>query len=106
MAVVITKENIKTEINQSQKPVIIKVHAAWCGPCQQMNPIFDELEKEFSNAYVFAELNVDDARDISIQYGITSVPTFLFIKNGEVMGRETGFINKDDLINKMNEYLG
>ena len=71
-----------------------------------MQPIFDELEKEFSNAYTFAKLNVDDARDISIQYGITSVPTFLFIKNGEVVGRETGFINKDDLINKMNEYLG
>ncbi len=106
MAVVITKENLETEINQSQKPVIVKVYATWCGPCQQMNPIFDELEKEFSNAYAFAELNVDDARDISIQYGITSVPTFLFIKNGEVVGRETGFINKDDLINKINEYLG
>ena len=106
MAVIITKENIEAEINKSSNPVIVKVYATWCGPCQQMKPIFDELEKEFSNAYTFAELNVDNARDISIQYGITSVPTFLFIKNGEVMGRETGFINKDDLINKMNEYLG
>ncbi len=106
MAVVITKENIEGEINQSSKPVILEVYATWCGPCQQMKPIFDELEKEFSNAYTFAELNVDNARDISIQYSITSVPTFLFIKNGEVVGRETGFINKDDLINKMNEYLG
>ncbi len=106
MSVVITKENIETEINQSSKPVIVKVFATWCGPCQQMQPILDELEKEFSNAYTFAELNVDDARDISIQYGITSVPTFLFIKNGEVVGRETGFISKNDLINKMNEYLG
>jgi len=106
MAIIITKENIEAEINQSSKPALVKVYATWCGPCQQMKPIFNELEKEFSNVYTFAELNVDDERDISIQYSITSVPTFLFIKNGEVVGRETGFINKDDLINKMNEYLG
>jgi len=106
MAVVITKENVDAEIKKSSKPVIVKVYATWCGPCQQMKPIFDELEKELSNNYHFAELNVDDARDISIEYGITSVPTFLFIKNGEVKGRETGFMSKDTVIDKINEYLG
>lgn len=106
MAIEITKENIEAELTKSSKPVIVKVHATWCGPCQQMKPIFSEIEKELSGTYKFAELNVDDARDISIQYGITSVPTFLFIKDGNVVGRETGFISKEDFVNKINEYLG
>ena len=104
MALAITKENLD-KINKSPVPVILKVHAAWCGPCQQMKPIFAELEKEMSPAYLFAELNVDDARDVSIQYGITSVPTLLFFKNGEIVGRETGYMSKDALIDKINEYL-
>ena len=106
MSTTITKNNIESVIIKSEKPSIIKVFATWCGPCQQMNPIFADLEKELGNTYTFAELNVDDERDISIEYGITSVPTFLFFKNGEVAGRETGYISKDDLINKINEHLG
>lgn len=106
MAIAITKENIDAKVNKSSLPVILKVHATWCGPCQQMKPIFEELEKEMSSSYLFAELNVDDARDVSIQYGITSVPTLLFIKNGEIVGRETGYMSRDTLIDKINEHLG
>lgn len=106
MAITITKDNIQSAVIQANKPTIIKVFATWCGPCQQMDPIFADLEKEFADSYIFAELNVDDARDVSIEYGITSVPTFLFFKNGEVVGRETGYISKEELINKINEHLG
>ena len=97
MAVEITKDNVVKEIGESKQPVIMDVYASWCGPCQQMMPIFDEIEKELKDKYKFAKLNVDDARDISIQYGVTSVPTFIFIKNGQVIGKETGYIAKEDL---------
>ena len=106
MAVAITNDNFKTEIEQEQGPIILDIFASWCGPCQQMKPIFEELENELGEAYKFAELNVDDARDISIKYGVTSVPTFIFIKEGQIKGKETGYMSKDDLKEKIESYLG
>lgn len=100
MAVDITQDNLASEVEKASKPVVIDVYASWCGPCQQMAPIFEELEKEMPN-YKFAKLNVDEARDISIKYGVISVPTFLFIKDGQVKGKETGYMAKDVLKEKI-----
>ncbi len=96
MPIPVTEENFEKEVLQESKPVIVDVYATWCGPCQQMEPIFEELEKEMTD-YKFTKLNVDEARDLSIKYGVISVPTFLFMKNGEVKGKETGYKSKDDL---------
>ncbi len=102
----LTNENYKQEIEQSTKNVVIDVYASWCGPCQMMAPIFDELAKELEGNYKFAKLNVDEARDLSIKFGVTSVPTFLFIKNNQVAGRETGYMDKQDLVDAIKKYLG
>lgn len=105
MAINITQANKKTEIEESLQPIVIDVYASWCGPCQMMTPIFDQLEQEIGVDYKFLKLNVDEARDLSIEYGITSVPTFLFIKNNQIKGRETGYIDKDTLRKKIYSYL-
>jgi thioredoxin 1 len=105
MPVSITSDNFSQEITESHLPVIVDVYAAWCGPCQQMAPLFEELEKELSHLYKFAKLNVDEARDISIQLGISSVPTFLFIKNGKVQGKEIGYMTKETLKEKIAEHI-
>jgi thioredoxin 1 len=104
MPISVTEENFDKEVVQESKPVIVDVFATWCGPCQQMMPIIDELEKEMSD-YKFVKLNVDEARDLSIKYGVISVPTFLFMKNGEVKGKETGYIAKDALKEKIEAAL-
>ncbi len=106
MAIVsITQLNFKKEVEDSALPVVIDVHAVWCGPCQQMAPIFDELEKEMGQSYKFVKINVDEARELSIKFGVTSVPTFLFVKNNELKGKEVGYISKDDLQNKIKTLL-
>lgn len=106
MVISITKHNFKPEIEESKKPVVIEVYATWCGPCQHMMPIFEELEQELSHKFTFAKLNVDETRDIAISYQITSVPTFVFIKNNEVIAKEVGYMNKEDLKSKIEELLG
>ena len=105
MAIAITQDNFEKEIQQETKPVVLDVYASWCGPCQQMMPIVEELEQELGDTYKFAKLNVDEARDISIKYGVISVPTFLFIQNGEVKGKETGYMSKEVLKEKIESSL-
>ena len=101
MAIDVTETNFEKEVLKSAKPVIVDVYASWCGPCQQMMPIIEELEKELADTHAFAKLNVDEARDLSIKYGVISVPTFLFIKDGEVKGKETGYMSKEVLKEKI-----
>ncbi len=105
MVVSITQDNFEKEIQQETMPVVLDVYANWCGPCQQMMPILEELEQEIGSTYKFAKLNVDEARDLSIKYGVISVPTFLFIQNGEVKGKETGYMSKEVLKEKIENTL-
>lgn len=97
MAISITSQNFESEIANEKKPIILDVFATWCGPCQQMIPIMEELEQELGSQYKFAKLNVDEAREISIRYGVTSVPTFIFIHNNVVKAKETGYMSKESL---------
>lgn len=100
----VTEENFEAEVLQAGKPVVVDVYATWCGPCQQMEPIFEELEKEMPDIK-FVKLNVDEARDLSIKHGVISVPTFLFFKDAQVKGKETGYMSKDVLKEKIEATL-
>ena len=106
MPIAITKSNYDAEIAQADKPVVLDVYATWCGPCLQMMPIFEELEKEHGDKYKFAKLNVDESRELAIKFGVTSIPTFVFIKDNEVKGKETGYMSKENLYQKMIELFG
>ncbi len=102
----VTKHNFEQEITNAKKPVIIDAFATWCGPCQHMEPIFEELADEYGDKYTFAKLNIDEARDIAVKFGIMSVPTFLFLKEGKVVGQEVGYKAKEDLLDHLKQYLG
>lgn len=106
MPVSITKHNFKQEIEEASKPVIIEAYATWCGPCQHMMPIFEELEHELGDKYTFVKLNVDEAPEVASLYKILSVPTFIFIKNNAVVGREVGYMGKEELRSKIDEIIG
>ena len=102
----ITKNNIQEEVYNSTKPVIVDVYAVWCGPCQYMKPIFEQLQQEIGDKYKFVTLNVDEARDLAIEFGATAVPTFVFMKGKDIKGKETGYMSKADLEAKIRDYLG
>jgi thioredoxin 1 len=103
MAVTITSENFEKEVLKSDIPVVVDVYATWCGPCQQVAPIFDELAKELLGKYKLVKINIDDDRDVAIKYSVSSIPTFIFFKNGEIVGREMGYMSKIDLKKKIEE---
>jgi len=105
MPLTITKDNFDKEIKQYDKPVIIEVFATWCGPCQQMKPIFSDLANEFEGRAKFAMLNVDEVRDLSILFGVTSVPTFIFYYNGEMHSKDTGYISKEALRTRIEDFI-
>lgn len=102
----VTKDNFEQEVKQSKLPVIVDVFAEWCGPCQQMAPIFEELEKEHGDKYKFVKVNVDESRELAIEYGVSSIPTFVFVKDGQIKGKETGYMSKEDLVQKIKSTLG
>jgi thioredoxin 1 len=106
MATTITAENFEKEVLKSDIPVVVDVYATWCGPCQQVAPIFDELAKELLGKYKLVKINIDDAREIAIKYNVSSIPTFIFIKKGEIVGREMGYMSKIDLKKKIEEIFG
>ncbi len=106
MADIVTAQNFDQEVLQSKLPVVIDVYASWCGPCRTMMPFFEELATELSDKYKFVKLNIDEERDLAIQYRVSSIPTFLFFKGGKVIGKETGAMSKDTLRSKIESYLG
>ena len=106
MSTVLTSENFAQEVEQSSLPIVIDFFAPWCGPCQQMAPIFEELSKEMGESYKFCKVNIDEARDLAVKYNVSSIPTFVFLKDGKIVGRETGYMSRDIIKSKIESLLG
>jgi thioredoxin 1 len=79
------------------KIVIIDLWAVWCGPCKMFAPIFEKLQQEYFNDFIFAKVNVDENPSIAQFFGVTAIPTTLFIKNGELVRKFVGVMNYDTL---------
>ncbi|MCH2380435.1 MAG: thioredoxin [Nitrososphaerales archaeon] len=101
---VISDENFNQIIDENPI-VVVDFWAEWCGPCRAMNPIIEELSLIYENKIVFAKLNVDKNPISPSKYGISSIPTFLIIKNGQVMNSIIGAITQELFEEKLNEYL-
>ena len=93
----ITKENFQKEIIESEKPVLLDFFATWCGPCQMLSPVIDEIAAQRSDIKV-AKINVGEQRDLARQYKVMSVPTLMVIRNGEVVNRSLGAMPKHEVL--------
>ena len=76
---------------------VVDFYADWCGPCKMMAPIFDEAKDAYDGKATFAKLNVDDNKDIAASNKVMGIPTLLFFKDGQLVDRVTGVIDKDEL---------
>ena len=104
MAKVATNTNFTELINDS-KLVIVDFWATWCGPCRMISPLLDELEEEMADQITVVKVNVDDADEIAAQYRIMSIPTLLFIKNGQIVDKTVGAMPKPALAEKIKANL-
>tara|TARA_Y100000589_G_scaffold120010_1_gene114358 strand:- start:5543 stop:5860 length:318 start_codon:yes stop_codon:yes gene_type:complete len=105
MAKEFTNENFNKEVLDAEMPVLVDFWAEWCGPCRMISPLIDELDTEFKNQALVGKVNVDSESEISAKYGITSIPTLLFFKNGEVVDKHVGSASKSQLEDKLKSLL-
>jgi thioredoxin 1 len=105
MALEFTDSNFEELVLKSDKPVLVDFWAEWCGPCRMVGPVVEELSKEYDGKAVIGKLNVDTNAQISMKYGIRSIPTLLIFKNGEIVDRAVGAVPKNQLAQKLDGQL-
>lgn len=93
------------EILQNNKLVIIDFWATWCGPCRTLSSALEEVEAEYADKITFVKCNVDEADALAEQYGIRSIPTLFFFKDGQCMDKSVGAMSKKELLSKIKSKL-
>ncbi|MPW25346.1 thioredoxin [Alkalibaculum sp. M08DMB] len=103
--IILDESNFEDEVINSSVPVLVDFWAEWCGPCQMVLPIVDELSTDFKGKAKIGKVNVDENRTIAMKYRVMSIPTVLFFNNGEEVRREVGAKTKPDYTTIINSLL-
>jgi len=100
-----TDKNFKETAVDRDGLSVIDFWAEWCGPCRLVSPIIEELSEEYNGKVLVGKVNVDNNPEVSMKFGIRSIPTILFIKDGEVVDRHIGTTTKQALSSKIEAHL-
>ena len=96
---------VLAKAKQEKRMVFMDCYTSWCGPCKMLSPVLDELAAEYSDRARFCKVNVEDEPELSARFGIASIPTLIFFKNGEILKKTVGYREKDELEETLKELL-
>ena len=103
--IALTKQSFQGEVLESERPVLVDFWADWCAPCHRMAPMIEELAGEFEGRATVAKVNVDEEPDLAARYGIRSIPSLLFFRNGELVRQSAGVVPKRALADALDSLL-
>lgn len=102
MAIKIDKFNFVEEVLEADVPVIVDFWASWCGPCMMLSPVIEQLAKELDGKVKVGKINVDEEMELSVEFGIESIPTLMFFKDGEMVKKTIGLMTKNEILDIVN----
>ena len=105
MAYKFTDSNFEEDAIQSSIPVVVDFYADWCGPCKMMSPVIDELAADYEGRVRIGKVNTDENRGVATKYSVMSIPTIIFLKDGQVVDTVIGAVPKTVLEQKINNML-
>ncbi len=105
MAFELTDSNFKEKVLDTEGVAVVDFWAEWCGPCRMIGPIIEEMAKDYDGKALIAKVDVDSNPEISLKYGVRSIPTVLYLKNGEIVDKQVGATSKQVLSGKLDAIL-
>jgi len=97
----LTDDSFENEVLKSDKPVVVDFWATWCAPCRMIAPVIEEMAKEYDGKAKVCKMDVDANPGVASKYGIMSIPSVLYFKNGEVVDKVVGAVPKTQLVSKL-----